>query len=66
VNVTSAPAFRKSGRCGTSSCVEVAHFGGQVLVRDSKNPDQSALTFTMEEWQAFRLGMVEDGEFRFD
>jgi hypothetical protein len=66
VNIVQVPTFRKSNRCGTSSCVEVAHVDGQVLVRDSKNPAQSALTFTIEEWTAFRLGMVEDGEFKFD
>jgi hypothetical protein len=44
--------------------VEVALVGDQYLVRDSKNPDQAALSFTADEWTAFVAG-VEAGEFRF-
>jgi hypothetical protein len=45
--------------------VEVAQVGDQYLVRDSKNPEQAALTFTAAEWTAFVAG-VEAGEFHFD
>jgi hypothetical protein len=65
VNSNHELAWRKSSRCGNSSCVEVAEFDDQILVRDSKNPEQSALSFTKEEWTAFRLGMVA-GEFQYD
>ena len=37
----------------------------QFLVRDSKNPQQKALTFTRDEWIAFVAG-VQAGEFRFE
>lgn len=44
-------------------CVEVASFpGGDVAVRDSKNPSGPALRFTPAEWNAF-LGGVNNGEF---
>lgn len=58
------PAWRKSSRCGTSTCVEVAKVEDQYLIRDSKNPEAAALTFTQDEWDAFVQG-VAAGEFRF-
>ncbi|MEV4277188.1 DUF397 domain-containing protein [Actinoplanes xinjiangensis] len=58
------PAWRKSSRCGTSTCVEVAKVDDQYLVRDSKNPEAPALSFTQAEWDAFVEG-VAAGEFRF-
>jgi hypothetical protein len=45
--------------------VEVAKVDTAYLVRDSKNPDAAALTFTEEEWTAFVAG-VQAGEFQFD
>ena len=57
-------AWRKSSRCGTSTCVEVAKIDDQYMVRDSKNPGAATLTFTKEEWDAFVEG-VSAGEFRF-
>jgi hypothetical protein len=45
-----------------SNCVEVAVVDGQVLVRDSKDPDGPALAFTPSEWRAFISG-VKDSEF---
>ncbi|HWS31682.1 MAG TPA: DUF397 domain-containing protein [Actinoplanes sp.] len=58
------PAWRKSSRCGTSTCVEVAKVEDQYLIRDSKNPEVAALSFTKDEWDAFVEG-VTAGEFRF-
>jgi hypothetical protein len=55
-------AFRRSSFCGNGACVEVAEVDGQFLVRDSKNPDQRALSFTRDEWVAFVSG-VEAGDF---
>ena len=45
----------KSSRSATSAnCVEVAWLErGTVGVRDSKNPNGPALTFTPNEWDAF-------------
>jgi len=61
MNVT---AWRKSSRCGSSTCVEVAKVDDQYLIRDSKNPEAAALAFTEAEWIAFTEG-VTAGEFRF-
>jgi hypothetical protein len=58
------PAWRKSSRCGTSTCVEVAKVDDQYMIRDSKNPEAPALSFTPAEWDAFVEG-VAAGEFRF-
>ena len=57
-------AWRKSSRCASNACVEVARVDGQYLVRDSKNPQAAALSFTEAEWVAFTEG-VAAGEFRF-
>ena len=64
MNDSARPAWRRSSRCGTTTCVEVAKVGDQYLVRDSKNPDAAALSFTPQEWDAFVLG-VSAGEFQF-
>jgi hypothetical protein len=51
-----------SGPTG-GNCVEVAFLaGGDVAVRNSRDPDGPALIFTMAEWDAF-LGGARDGEF---
>jgi hypothetical protein len=63
-NLTRA-VWRKSSYSGTNGgqCVEVArNLPGLVAVRDSKNPDDGALTFTADEWRAF-LGAARGGEF---
>lgn len=59
-----AVQWRKSTRCGTNACVEVANVGGLYLIRDGKDPDGTVLSFSAEEWNAFAEGMVA-GEFRF-
>ncbi|MFI1919819.1 DUF397 domain-containing protein [Nocardia sp. NPDC020380] len=45
----------KSSRSGPNQdCVEVAHLdGGNVAVRDSKNPTGDALVFTPRDWDVF-------------
>jgi hypothetical protein len=66
VETNQEPTWRKSTRCGSSSCVEVAKIDDDsYLVRDSKNPDQATLTFTAAEWSAFVAG-VQAGDFRFE
>ncbi|MGK8487636.1 DUF397 domain-containing protein [Nocardia asiatica] len=54
----------KSSHSGTQAdCVEVAFLnGGQVGVRDSKNPTGSALVFAPSEWDAFTAA-IQSGEF---
>jgi hypothetical protein len=64
MNINETTSWRKSSRCGTNACVEVAEVDGQYLVRDSKNPGGPVLSFTPEEWTAFVAG-VAAGEFRF-
>jgi len=56
--------WRKSSRCGSNTCVEVAKVGDEYLVRDSKNPQNGALAFTPAEWVAFVEGVKAD-EFSF-
>lgn len=55
--------FKSSFSSTASSCVEVAtNLPGIVAVRDSKDPDRLALTFTPNEWRAFIQGALA-GEF---
>ena len=56
--------WRKSSRSGSSgNCVEVAdNLPGVVAVRDSKDPEGPALTFSPAVWQAF-LNDAKAGEF---
>jgi Domain of unknown function (DUF397) len=56
--------WKRSTFCGNTTCVEVAQVGDAILVRDSKNPESSPLTFDQAEWTAFTRG-VAAGEFRF-
>lgn len=51
----------KSGKCGSSACVEVAFSQSFVHVRTSDNPSR-VLDFTYEEWRAFTEG-AKLGEF---
>lgn len=57
-------AWRRSTRCSTNSCVEIADLpDGGTAVRDSKQPFSApVLLFTAKEWKAFILG-VTAGEF---
>ena len=57
--------WRKSSRCSSNACVEVAKVDEEYLVRDSKNPDSAPLAFTADEWLAF-VGGVKRDEFRFE
>jgi Domain of unknown function (DUF397) len=55
-------SFKKSSFSENGSCVEVAHFGNGVAVRDSKNPAGPMLWFSTMEWTAFLYGVMV-GEF---
>jgi hypothetical protein len=64
VDLSGARWFKSSRSSAGKECVEVAFLdGGQVGVRDSKNPTGPALVFTPGEWDAFTAG-VNDGEFK--
>jgi hypothetical protein len=52
--------FRKSSRCESAGCVEVA-IGDSIIVRNSEDP-QRTVHFTKAEWRAFVAG-VRIGEF---
>ena len=54
--------WRRSSRCETGGCVEVAHTDGTIAIRDSKDVDGPVLTFSHGEWAAFVAG-VRNGEF---
>jgi len=56
-------SWSRSSRCADSACVEVAWSGGEVLVRDSKDPDGPVLRFSRGEWAAFVAG-VRRGELQ--
>ena len=47
--------WRKSSRSGQQggSCVEVADASPKRLCRDSKNPNNPALSFSRREWNEF-------------
>jgi hypothetical protein len=44
---------------GVGACVEVRFAGGDVQVRNSRDPGGPALSFTADEWTAFLAGAVE-------
>jgi Domain of unknown function (DUF397) len=46
--------WQRSSYCATSGCVEVAQIDGTIRLRDSKNPQLPALTFTKAEWNGFQ------------
>jgi hypothetical protein len=50
-----AYAWRKSSHSGSDGgdCVEVAAHPAAIHVRDSKDPEGPALTFTPAQWAAF-------------
>jgi len=54
--------WHKSTASGTGNCVEVAVVNGSILVRNSRGPLGSVLSFTCQAWAAFLNG-VNDGEF---
>lgn len=54
--------WHKSSLSTDTNCVEMAQVDGYVAIRDSKNPDKSALIFTKDEWRAF-VGGVHQNEF---
>jgi hypothetical protein len=61
IDLSGAEWIKSSHSGGSNECVEVAWLdGGQVGVRDSKNPTGPALIFTPGEWDAFRTAVQVD------
>ena len=56
--------FKSSYSADQGNCVEVAYLpGGQLGVRDSKDPGAASLTFPRSSWVAFVAG-ISAGEFQ--
>ncbi|MFE6500940.1 DUF397 domain-containing protein [Kitasatospora sp. NPDC057738] len=63
VDLSGAQWFKSSYSGNGGQCVEVAPgFPGLAPVRDSKDPDGSALVFPAEAWMSF-VTAVRSGEF---
>jgi hypothetical protein len=54
--------WRKSTKSEHAECVEVRFAGGEIQVRNSRDPSGPTLSFTAAEWTAF-LGGVAESEF---
>jgi hypothetical protein len=54
-------AWRRSSRCDSSSCVEVASRDAVITIRNSQHPSDT-LSFSRAEWIAFVEG-VRAGDF---
>jgi hypothetical protein len=52
VHETDGLAWRKSDRCDSNSCVEIAFADERVLIRNSTAPDVR-LSLSRREWNAF-------------
>jgi hypothetical protein len=50
-------AWRKSSRCESSTCVEVAVLTDVVGVRDTADPGGPELAFAPAQWAAFTTGL---------
>jgi hypothetical protein len=57
--------WRRSTRCESASCLEVANDGTTVRMRNSTHPDGPELSFTTDEWVTFLNGLKND-RFRRD
>jgi predicted secreted Zn-dependent protease len=54
--------WRKSSRCGSDACVEVAIHNEKAYVRSSNDAVGAYLVFDAEEWRSFLAG-VRNHEF---
>ena len=54
--------WRRSTKCNSGLCVEVALAEQAALVRDGKHPQGAHLTFGAQSWGAF-LSAVKAGEY---
>lgn len=58
------PAWRKAKRSiGNGDCVEIAPVGGNIAVRDSKDPAGPVLRYSADAWKMF---LAEAGQGDFD
>ncbi|WIM96835.1 DUF397 domain-containing protein [Actinoplanes oblitus] len=57
IKTTTETPWRRSRRCASGACVEVARVGELFLIRDSKDLDAAPLAFSREVWEAFLAGV---------
>lgn len=63
VGATGHEEWLKSHACVGGECLEVLHAsGGNVQLRDSKNPHGPRLSLSRAEWDAFLIGVLS-GDF---
>jgi hypothetical protein len=60
---SAAISWRKSSRCASGACVEVADAVDMVLMRDSKSPAGAPLEFPKGVWADFMVDL-KAGRFR--
>jgi hypothetical protein len=51
--------WRRSTRCDTGACVEIATDADHVFLRDGADPGGPMLTLTRGQWQDFVTGLKE-------
>jgi hypothetical protein len=59
---SAAISWRKSTRCSSGACVEVADAEDTVLMRDSKSPGGEPLEFPRGVWTSFMVD-IKEGRF---
>jgi uncharacterized protein DUF397 len=62
IKLTENLRWRRSTRCTSGTCVEIATVGDTYLVRDAKDPNGAVLSVDAAGWAAF-LSAVKAGEF---
>jgi hypothetical protein len=55
-------AWRRSSRCNTATCVEVADAGVSVMIRDTKDLNGPTIAIMQSDWNSFLAG-VRGGRF---
>jgi hypothetical protein len=54
--------WRKASLCASGECIEVAQLDGMIVMRDSKDPGDSMLHYTADEFRSF-VGSIKAGEY---
>jgi hypothetical protein len=49
--------WQRAADCEANGCVEVAAADGEVLLRNSRDPEGPHLSFTRQEWLEFVVGV---------
>jgi uncharacterized protein DUF397 len=62
IRLTENVRWRRSSRCASNTCVEIATVGQTYHVRDAKDPNGAVLSMDSAGWAAF-VSAVKAGEF---